>query len=199
MTQHERLVLGLLSGLLVVSVLVWCWKPLVEIIQTFVYFLFSSGLCIAYVWWLYAKRAVRSWLAPSILLGCLLLTACVDMRVYQRAHTVSYTRDEGWISELVYYTPEYEGEGEALAFVLGSPLLGIVLLWCCSISGQRGWQFLHYVGLLLTLYPLAAVILFSSIGTKPRYYEGARLPVTVADSLQVVRRGLPYRIDATGP
>jgi hypothetical protein len=123
----------------------------------------------------------------------------VDLRVYQRAHTVSYTRDEGWISELVYYTPEYEGEGEALALVLGGPLLWAVLLWRCSSRGHRGWQFLHYLSLLLTFYPLAAVSLFSTIGTKPRYYEGARLPATVADSLQVVRRGLPYRIDATEP
>ena len=197
MTKNERLVLGLLSGLLVVGVLIWCWKPLVETIQTVVYFFISSGLFIAYAWWLYAKRAVRSWLAPSILLGCLLVTACVDMHVYQRAYEVSYTRDEGWISELVYYTPEYEGEGEALALVMGSPLLGVVLLWRCSTSGQRGWQFLHYFVLFFTFYPLAAVILFSSIGTKPRYYEGARLPATVADSLQIVRRGLPYRIYAT--
>ncbi|MGI4734633.1 MAG: hypothetical protein ACRYG7_05580 [Janthinobacterium lividum] len=182
MTQNERLVLGLLSGLLVASVLVWCWKPLVATIQTAVYFLFTIGLCLTYVWWLYAKRAVRSWLAPSILLGCLLLSACLDMRVYQRAHTVSYTREEGMLSELVYYTPQYEGEGEAIALVIGNPLLGVVLLWRYSSRGQRGWQFLHYLVLLLTFYPLAAVILFSSIGTKPRYYDGAHLPAIEANS-----------------
>ena len=151
--------------------LVWCWKPLVATIQTIIHSLFSIGLCLAYVWWLYAKRAVRAWLAPGILLGCLLITACVDILAYERAHTVSYTRDEGWISETVYYTPNYEGEGEALALVMGGPLLGAVLLWRYSTRGQRSWQFLHYLGLLFTFYPLAAVILFSSIGTKPRYYD----------------------------
>lgn len=182
MTKNERLVLGLLGGLLVVSVLVWCWEPLVAAIQSIFFFLFTSGLFLAYVWWLYTKRAVRSWLAPSILLGCLLLTACLDMRVYQRAHTVSYTREEGMLSETVYHTPQYEGEGQAIAFVMGSPLLGLVLLWRYSTRGQRGWQFLHYFGLLLTFYPLAAVILFSSIGTKPRYYDGASRPAIVTDS-----------------
>jgi hypothetical protein len=172
--------------MLVAGVLVWGWKPLVATILNAVYYLFPIGLCLTYGWWLYAKRAVRSWLAPSILLGCLLLTACLEMRVYQRAHTVSYTREEGWISEMVYYTPNYEGEGEALALVLGGPLLGVVLLWCYSTRGQRRWQFLHYLVLLLTVYPLAAMILFSSIGTKPRYYNGAQLPAIVAESLRVV-------------
>ena len=199
MTRNERLVLGLVSGLLLVGMLVWCWKPLVAAVQTISYSLFSIGLWLAYVWWLYAKRTVRAWLAPGILLGCLLVTACVDMLVYQLAHTVSYTRDEGWISEMVYYTPAYKGEEEALALVMGSPLLGLVFLCRYSSSGQRGWQFLHYLVLLLTCYPLAAVILFSSIGTKPRYYEGARLPAPVADSLQVVQRYLPYRIYVTKP
>jgi hypothetical protein len=182
MTKNERLVLGLLGGLLVVSVLVWCWEPLVAAIQSIFFFLFTSGLFLAYIRWLYTKRAVRSWLAPSILLGCLLLSVCLDMSVYQCAHTVGYSREEGMISEMVYYTPNYEGEGEALALVIGSPLLGIGLLWGYSIRGQRAWQFLHYSGLLLTFYLLAAVILFSSIGTKPRYYDGAHLPAIVVDS-----------------
>jgi hypothetical protein len=182
MTKNERLVVGLLGGLLVVGVLVWCWQPLVAIIQSGFFFLFTIGLGLTYGWWLYAKRAVRAWLPPSILLGCLLLTACLDMRVYQRAHTVSYTREEGMLSETVYYTPNYEGEAEAIALVMGGPLLGVGLLWWYATRGQRGWQFLHYLVLLLTVYPLAAVVLFSSIGTKPRYYDGAHLPAIVTNS-----------------
>lgn len=182
MTHNERLVLGLLGGLLVAGVLAWCWTPLLATIQSCAYFLFLGGLCLTYAWWLYAKRAARSWLAPSILLGCLLLTAGLDMRVYQRAQTVSYSREEGMLSETVYYTPVYEGEGETLALVMGGPLLGAVLLWRYSARGQRDWQFLHYIGLLLTVYPVAAVFLLCYIGTKPRYYDGAHLPAIVTDS-----------------
>lgn len=182
MTRNERLVVGLLGGLFALGVLVWCWQPLVALIQSGFVFLFTIGLGLTYGGWVYTKRGERAWLPPSILLGCLLLTACLDLRAYQRAHIVSYTREEGWMSETVYYTPNYAGEGEALALVLGGPLLGVGFLWGYATRGQRGWQFLHYSVLLLTVYPLAAIILFSAIGTKPRYYDGAHLPAIGTDS-----------------
>ncbi|SFQ82572.1 energy transducer TonB [Hymenobacter arizonensis] len=150
------------------------------------------GGLVLFARWLRAKQAPRYWLAPGILLGCLLLAAGVDMLAYQHAYAVSYTGDEGWTSETVYYTPDYDGEEEALALVLCGPLVGMVILLLYSIRGQRGWQFGQYA-VLLTCYPFAALVLFFPTDNKPRYYEGAALPF-VADSLRVVTRYLPHKI-----
>jgi len=193
MTKNEQRVSGLVCGLLVVLLLEWLWKPISDSIRILLYLMLLIGSLVTYVQWLHAKRVARSWLAPVTFLGCLLLAAGVEMSVYQRAQVVSYTRDVGWTSDTIYYTAEYDGEEEALALLLGGPLVGVLFLALYSGSEQRRWQFRHYIVLLITCYPFAAIILFSSIGDKPRYYEGSSLPF-VADSLRLVHKNLPSRI-----
>ncbi|MFD2721010.1 hypothetical protein ACFST9_19985 [Hymenobacter monticola] len=196
MTSNERLVFGLLSGLLGVALLVWFWEPIAQAARTVFILLASVGLLVYYARWVYAERALRSWLAPALLLGCLLLAAGVKTAVYERAHTVSYVREERWISETVYYEPEYEGEELALALLLGGPLVGIGVLLLGVGPGQRGRQFFHYLVLLGMPYPVAALWFFAPIGAKPRYEQGESLPL-VAGSLRVVGKESPYRIYLT--
>jgi hypothetical protein len=196
MTSNERLVFGLLSGLLALLLLVWFWQPIIQAAQTVFILLLSVGLLVSYTRWVYAERAVRSWLCPALLLGCLLLAIGVKMAAYGHAHVVSYVREERWISETVYYEPEYEGEGAALALLLGGPLVGLGVLLLGVGPGQRGRQFFHYLVLLGMPYPVAALIFFPSIGTKPHYEQGESLPL-VAGSLRVVGKELPYRIYLT--
>jgi hypothetical protein len=128
MTPTERRVFGLLGGLLVVFLLVWFREPLAEAFKSVLIAGASLGLLLVYVRWVYAERALRAWLPPALLLGCLLLAAGVKVAVYRRAHTVSYVREERWISETVFYSPEYDGEDAALELLLGGPLAGLGVL-----------------------------------------------------------------------
>jgi hypothetical protein len=190
MTPTERRVFGLLGGILVVFLLVWFREPLAEAFKSVMIAGASLGLLLVYVRWVYAERALRAWLPPALLLCCLLLAGGVKVAVYRRAHTVSYVREERWISETVFYSPEYDGEDAALELLLGGPLAGLGVLLLGAGPGQRGRQFFHY---LVLPYPIAALLLFSAIGTKPQYEEGSSLPL-VADSLRVVGKERPYRI-----
>lgn len=131
----------------------------------------------AYLTWLYVKRHERHWLPLAVQLGCLLLTALADVYVFREAEVESYSRDVGWISDSVYYTPNYVGEWIPIALVLLGPLLGLLGLWI-GLADRRTLQLVHYLVLLVLVYPALAFIVFVGIegNLKPRFSEGAAQP-----------------------
>ena len=173
MSQNEKLVVGLLGGLLAFLVAMFFGASIIKVLEV----LFEVLLIGVYLRWLYVKRRERHWLPPAILLIILLLTALIDVHVFREAEVVGYSRDEGWISEMVYYSPEYAGEYIPLFLVVFAPLLGLTGLWI-MVQQKRKLQFVHYLALLVTVYPAFAFLTFHLVegNLKPRFYEGTARP-----------------------
>ncbi|MCB2410325.1 hypothetical protein [Hymenobacter lucidus] len=138
-----------------------------------------SAIVFLYGYWLYQNREnIRYYLAPiGILLGCLLLAGLTQSYVFARAEVASYTAGEGMMSEMKYNEPNYTGEEIPLLLVFLGPVAGFVLLLLLLPRAMRRIQGVHYITLLLFVYPVLAIILLSTVGgSRPRFYEGQALP-----------------------
>jgi hypothetical protein len=173
MSPTERLVITLLGGGLAGLVLYFFGAS----IQRALELLLSVVAAVAYFTWLYVKRHERYWLPLAVQLSCLLLTALTDKYVFQQAQVESYSREVGWFSDSVSYSPTYVGEWIPLVLVLLGPLLGLLGLWI-MLSANRTRQLLHYLALLVVVYPALAFIVFIAVegNLKPRFPEGADRP-----------------------
>ncbi|WP_022822671.1 hypothetical protein [Hymenobacter norwichensis] len=146
---------------------------------TLVSAVFPVAILYLYVRWFYENREnIQYYLMPIwILLGCLLIAAMSQSHVFQQAIVESYSNDEGWISEMKYHEPNYVGESMPLLLVTLGPIVGLVLMLIMLPRGMRRSQGIHFVLLLLFVYPVLAFITLSQIGgTKPRFYDGTPLP-----------------------
>ncbi|MDO7876463.1 hypothetical protein Q5H93_17090 [Hymenobacter sp. ASUV-10] len=173
MSPTERLVMAGLGGGLGLLVLYFFGAG----IQRALELLLSVALTVAYFAWLYVKRHERHWLPLAVQLSCLLLVGLTDKYVFQLAQVESYSREVGWFSDSVSYSPNYVGEWIPLVLVLLSPLLGLLGLWI-MLSANRARQLLHYVALLVVMYPALAFMVFIAVegNLKPRFSEGAERP-----------------------
>ncbi|MET4106254.1 hypothetical protein [Hymenobacter sp. UYP22] len=206
MNSNSKISSLLLVGSLILNIgghylLVYFQQPIYSGGRLLFNILSSIVLFASYLWWMYLRRNLRSWLAPFILLGCALLTTLANTIVYQRAEAICYTRDQGMISEAeglsnFFYTPEYAGEDTPLVLLIISPLAGFILLLFFSIRGQRGAQLLQYILLLFFIYPLTGLFLLNSCDSKPHYYADSKLPPDLAklDSISRAKGEYPYRL-----
>jgi hypothetical protein len=139
----------------------------------------SAAVLYLYGRWFYTNREnIHYYLAPIwILLGCLLVAGMSQSHVFQRAEVESYTKGEGWISEMKYSEPNYVGEETPLLVVTVGPIVGLILMLMVLPRGMRRIQGVHFVLLLLFVYPLLAFITLSKVGgNRPRFYDGTPLP-----------------------
>lgn len=166
MSPTERLVIALLGGGLGLLVLYFFGAG----IQRALELLLSVALTVAYFTWLYVQRHERHWLPLAVQLGCLLLVGLTDAYVFQQAEVASYSREVGWFSDSVSYSPNYVGEWIPLVLVLLSPLLGLLGMWI-MLTANRTRQLLHYLALLVVMYPALAFMVFILVegNLKPRF------------------------------
>jgi len=135
---------------------------------------FPLAIIYLYGRWLYENREnIQYYLLPIwILLGCLLLAGMSQSHVFQQAIVESYSEDEGWISEMKYYEPNYVGEENTLLLAIAGPIVGLVLMLIMLPRPMRRIQGVHFVLLLLFVYPVLAFITLSQVGgTRPRIYN----------------------------
>lgn len=175
MNRNEKLIAAGLAGLLLCLLIIYFWGPIfkaIELLGTFI-------IMVVYGRWLYINRALHYWVPGAMLLGCLLLTGLIDAYVFQQAEVESYSAGEGWISEVKYQSPNYVGEYIPFLTVFFGPLLGLTVLSIAETKPRRKVQVVHYLALLVTLYPIAAVLTFSLVegDRKPRYYDGTPTPL----------------------
>ncbi len=146
------------------------------------------GIAGYYGYWLRTKWPQwRIYYAPLYILGsCLFLSSFIDSLVFQRAIVASYYHTEGWISEVRYQVPMYEWESIPLWLVCVGPLVGLAAMLWRLPRQLRAEQAVHYLLLLLLVYPWLAYAYFDAIeGNKPRYYEGAQSPPPIGSYLRI--------------